>query len=381
MEHINVQKSSPLTAAAECYHPRRGLSIPSITVLDEKGNVIEEDQRRLFRYNVQSGYGSDIVFGVGTNGEWNRLNTEQRQEVMRIEVDEVRKINEELTRLGQPRVEAWVGVTGNTKQETLENTRAAIRLGADAGVVAPLSIVDLGETEIVDFFHREITPLMEKEGSYLPMFLYDNAEIALNHKIPHIRTRIVKQLSRLSYLVGIKVSAPKKVLGNYTKASLHFKDKGEFGIYIGDAMLMFDIYKLRGGLGGMICEYWNRRLLRNELPIGVVSGPGNVLPREWQKAWRACYAGDELLMEKYRHAFALFEDACRSTERGRPLYKRIACFKYALSLEGVIGSYQVGRGTAELTAEQRKLFEEKYKQVKEYIASHTDPRWISRTGE
>lgn len=375
------QESLPRLGELEQYHPKRGLSIPAITVLDGNGKIIEEDQRCLFRYNIQGGCGANIIFGVGTNGEWNRLSNEQRQEVMRIEVDEVRKINEELTRLRQPRVEAWVGVTGNTKQETLENIRAAIRLGADAGVVAPLSIIDLGETDIVNFFHREITSLMEKEGGCLPMFLYDNAEIAMNHKIPHIRTRIVKQLSRLSYLVGVKVSAPKKVLGNYMKASLHFKDKGEFGIYIGNAMLMFDIYKLRSGPGGMVREYWNRRLLRNELPIGVVAGPGNVLPREWQKAWRACYAADEVLMEVYRSAFALFEEACKFGELDRPVYKRIACFKYALYLEGVIGSYRVGRGTPELTAEQRNMFGEKYQRLKEYIVSRTDGHWISRKGE
>jgi hypothetical protein len=181
-------------------------------------------------------------------------------------------------------------------------------------------------------------------------------------------------------VVGIKVSAPKKVLGNYTKASLHFKDKGEFGIYIGNALLVFDIYsprRIKGGLSGMISEYWKRYLLRNELPIGVVSGPANVLPREWQKAWRVCYAGDELLMEIYRHAFTLFEDACTFTERGETVYKRIACIKYALSLEGVISSYQVGKDTLGLTAEQRKIFEEKYKQVKEYLASHTDAQWVS----
>jgi dihydrodipicolinate synthase/N-acetylneuraminate lyase len=378
MAHIISQEPFPRLVELEQYHPKRGLSIPSITVLDGKGNIIEEDQRRLFRYNIQDGCGANIIFGVGTNGEWNRLSNERRQEVMRIEVDEVRTVNEELVRKGHSRVEAWVGVTGNTKQETLENIRAAIRLGADAGVVAPLSIIDLGETEIVNFFHREITPLIERESSYLPVFLYDNAEIAVNHKIPHIRTRIVKQLSRLNYLVGIKVSASKKVLGNYIKASSHFKHKEEFGFYIGNAILTFDIYKRKSGLGRMISEYRNRRLLRNELPIGVVSGPANLLPREWQKAWRVCYAGDETLMEKYRYAFTLFEDACKFAERGRVVYKGIACIKYALYLEGVISSYQVGKGTAELTVEQKKMFEEKHKQMKEYLVSHTDTWWISR---
>ena len=34
---------------------RRGLSIPSITVLDESGKIIEEEQRKVFQYNAQEG--------------------------------------------------------------------------------------------------------------------------------------------------------------------------------------------------------------------------------------------------------------------------------------------------------------------------------------
>jgi len=41
----------------------------------------------------------------------------------------------------------------------------------------------------------------------------------------------------------------------------------------------------------------------------------------------------------------------------------------------------VGKGTPGLTAEQKEMFEEKYKKVKEYIVSHTDTRWISQKGE
>src|SRR6266852_4874107 len=51
------------------YQPRRGLSIPAITVLDATGRVIEEEQRSVFRYLAQQGRGADILFGVGTTGE------------------------------------------------------------------------------------------------------------------------------------------------------------------------------------------------------------------------------------------------------------------------------------------------------------------------
>lgn len=53
--------------------PRGGLSIPVLTILDEGGRLLDADQRRLLRYLVQSGFGADVLFILGTTGEWNRI--------------------------------------------------------------------------------------------------------------------------------------------------------------------------------------------------------------------------------------------------------------------------------------------------------------------
>src|SRR5215475_15505338 len=78
------------------YTPKPGLNVPVITVLDDSGRVIADEQRRVIRHVVQNGYGADVIFGVGTTGEWNRLANTERQRIMEVEVDEVRKINAEL---------------------------------------------------------------------------------------------------------------------------------------------------------------------------------------------------------------------------------------------------------------------------------------------
>jgi dihydrodipicolinate synthase/N-acetylneuraminate lyase len=213
----------------------------------------------------------------------------------------------------------------------------------------------------------------------VPVFLYDNADIAANPRAGHIHTKDVKRLSRLQFIFGIKVSAPRRVLGNYTKGASHFKDKGEFGIYVGDAMLMFQVFKLQEGVTGVISEYWNRYLLHNELPVGVVSGPGNVLPREWQRAWRACYAGDDKLMGAYKAPFQQFEADCRFEQPGGgSTNKMIACLKEALRIEGVIESARVAAGTPALTKSEAEIFGERYRRLKELLGGRTDPIWISR---
>ena len=358
------------------YKPRRGLSIPAITVLDSSGRIVEDEQRRVFRYLAQQGRGADILFGVGTTGEWNRISNTERQRLIRMESEEVAGLNQKFSGFEIPSVEAWVGVTGDTRTETIANLECALEARADAAVIAPLSIRDL--QDVVLFFQRDVSDLFDRRNRWLPIFLYDNADIAINPRVPHLRTRDVKQLSRLPFIFGLKVSASRRVLGNYTKGAGHFKDKGEFGVYVGNAMLMFQVFDIERGLLGRAREYWNRYLLHNELPIGVVSGPANALPREWQRAWRACYAGDERLMSIYKSAFEQFGAACHFSQGGAKVEKLIACLKFALKLNGVITSDQVAEGTRSLNDDERREFANRYQQIKEQLSATTDPIWISK---
>jgi dihydrodipicolinate synthase/N-acetylneuraminate lyase len=144
-------------------------------------------------------------------------------------------------------------------------------------------------------------------------------------------------------------------------------------------MLMFRVFKLEDGFRGRVREYWNRYLLRNDLPIGVVSGPANALPREWQRAWRACYTGDERLMPIYESAFDEFGAACHFIHNGRTVEKIIACLKYALKLDGVISSDRVAEGTQALAEKERLEFADRYKKIKDGLQELTDDVWVSRS--
>ena len=353
------------------YFPRKGLNVPTITVVDDRGEVIEAEQRRVFRHVAQNGRGADVIFANGTTGEWNCLANPQRQRLMAIAVDEVQKINAEL-QLPQP-VEVWLGLNGSTRAETLDNLDAAIRLGADAAVIAPLAIDDLEEAGIVRFFQREIDARIEAARAPLPVFLYDNADINSPGRSPHIRTRIVKDLSRLPWISGIKVSAPRRVLGNYTKAALHFKQPSEFGIYVGNANLIFDWFRPRRGWIERFRQGWLDWLLHYHLPIGVVSGPGNVFPREWRESWRVCWAGDEERMDAFQQMAEEFE-AITAFDAGGNQYtgKMIACLKYALELEGIIASSRVAGRTLALTDAEREAFQRRYADLKASFGQRLD---------
>jgi dihydrodipicolinate synthase/N-acetylneuraminate lyase len=357
--------------ALDDYQPRPGLSIPIVTILDAAGRVLDDQQRAVVRFAIQNGAGADIIFAAGTTGEWDRIDNPRRQAVARIAVDECRRINRALSR----RVEAWVGITAPTRAETVDNLAYALDLGADAAVVAPLSITDV--TDPAGFVERDLGELFQRRGATLPIFLYDNAEIAAPGKAPHLHTRDVKRMSRLDYVRGIKVTASKAVLGNYTRAASNFKLAHEFAIYAGNAYLIFDLFAPPAGLLGTLRHRWNRYWTQRSLPYGVVAGPANAMPREWQRGWQVCRAGDADLIARYRTAVEGFRDACMFTRAGKPYRPTIACLKAALAELGVCASDAVAPGTPALSADERREFARRLHALRERNAALLERGWLS----
>jgi dihydrodipicolinate synthase/N-acetylneuraminate lyase len=355
----------------EDIRPRPGLSVPVLTVLDDAGRLLEDDQRALVRHVVQDGYGADVVFAAGTTGEWHRLANPVRQQVVRVCAEEVAKINAALPSGARP-VEAWAGVTAHTPEETVENLRFAALSGSDAAVLAPLSVRGLADP--VRFVARELADALDQLPRRIPVYLYDNADIAADPRVPHIRTRQVKALSRLDFVRGIKVSAPRKVLGNYTRAAASFRERGEFGIYVGDALQIFEIWRPRTGPLGTLAEHWQRWRLRGGLPIGVVAGPANALPREWARAWQVCRAGDAERMEQVRRVLVSFREGTRAAGGKRA----VACLKRALLREGVIGSDAVADGTPVLARPDAEKFDAVFDRVRALARELLEPTWRTR---
>lgn len=344
--------------------PPRGLSIPCITALDADGNLLEEDQRRLTRYLIQKGRGADVVFVMGTTGEWNRLRPEVRLRAIQVAVEEVKK-----SAASKP-VQVWVGITAPTASETLEGLGLALSLEADAAVIAPLAIRDLGDP--VRFLRREVADFLDRGDARIPVYLYDNADIAAGRE-QRLRTHWVKQLSRLDFVRGIKVSAGPRRLGHYTKAARHFRDLGAFSIYIGNALYVLDMMRPRSGLLGKLAERWNRFLLHDMLPAGVVSGPANLWPREWQRAWQVACAGDLERMSEMKRLFERFR-ASYSFAEGR---RSLAALKRGLLLLGVLSSDAVAQGTPAFDARQAAAFDTRFEELRQEAKSVLPKHWVS----
>jgi len=352
------------------YVPSVGLSVPVVTILDRSGEVLEDEQRAVVRWAVQDGHGANIIFAAGTTGEWNRLDNPRRQQIARVVVDECRRISADGVA-----VEAWVGITGHTRDETLENLEYALELNPEAVVVAPLSIRDSDDP--VGFVNREINALFERSKRSIPVFLYDNAEISAPGHAPHLHTRDVKQMSRMDYVRGIKVSGSKAVLGNYTRAASHFNRGGDFAIYAGDPYLIFDLFAPPEGVGGWTRHCWNRYWTRDSLPYGIVAGHSNAMPREWQRAFRVCRNGDSALMHRYAQVLEEFRDACEFNRGGRSFRPTLACLKAALVEMGVCRSEALAPGTPAFGDGERREFARRFKNLRRRAAATLEPGWLS----
>ncbi|MDQ3254406.1 MAG: dihydrodipicolinate synthase family protein, partial [Acidobacteriota bacterium] len=301
---------------------------------------------------IQDGYGANSVFLCGTTGEFDKLRNRQRQRLLEIGCEEVRRINQRLmcdVSSGCAPVEAWAGVTARTKAETLENLALAVQLKAEMAVIAPMAIDDLSCDEIVPFFKREVAAIIQSAGS-LTIALYDNPGIASHAAaVRHIPIAIVETLNKLPFVVCIKASTSRDVLQKHMLVSLITPASDSFNVYVGNAPLIFEFEDIHREIG----------VDSDRLALaGVVSGPANLLPREWRAAWQAVVDRDALLLMRYQKIFARFDEMCIFWQGTNHVAKNIAALKRAMFNQRLISSACVAPGTPALTTDEAQCFDD-----------------------
>ena len=113
------------------------------------------------------------------------------------------------------------------------------------------------------------------------------------------------------------------------------------------------------------------------LPSGVVAGPANLLPREWQRAWQVSVAGDEERMDEMARLFAGFRAACTFPD-GR---HTLAGIKRGLLRLGVLSSDAVATGTRALGSTEAADFDERFELFRERLEAVLPERWRSDPAE
>jgi dihydrodipicolinate synthase/N-acetylneuraminate lyase len=345
--------------------PRTGLNIPIVTAFDDAGNIIEADQRRIIRHTIAQGQGGDSLFICGTTGEFNRITNQQRQQLLEIGIDETRRVNSILPEAAKP-VEAWVGITAETKAETLENLKLAGQLKADMAVIAPLSITDLAPGEIIEFFERDVAKLVNES---LPIALYENPDIAVAPDVMALLPlTFIDKLRRLPFITCLKASTTREVLQDYMKAFTSNGDTADFPLYFGNAPLIFEMEEMHREAGVDA---------QKSVVAGVVSGTANLFPVEWRQAWYSVVHGEREKSAAYRTAFADFEKLTVFGSGEKKVGKLIAGIKQAMYSEGIISRPCVAQGTPALTPDEAKQLTDGLAHVLSELRTKVNPQYFS----
>jgi dihydrodipicolinate synthase/N-acetylneuraminate lyase len=216
--------------------------------------------------------------------------------------------------------------------------------------------------------------VFERHGRALPVFLYENADIAAPSKPRHLDTREVAELSKLDYVRGIKVTADRELLDSFIAAAPSFSAQRPFPIYAGNAYLIFDLFSPLSGLLGRIHDPAHK----HDLPLqGIVCGPANMSPREWKRAWEVAAAGERALMDRYREVLQWYSDICLFARGASEVSLSIACLKASLAELGVITSDAVARGTPAFDPDERREFSRRFHALRERAAELVEPGCVS----
>lgn len=346
--------------------PRTGLNIPIVSALDEAGNLIESDQRRIVRHAIQQGRGADSLFICGTTGEYNRLNFQQRRRLLEIGIEETRLVNSLLPK-DAVLIEAWAGITAPTRAETLESLELAAQLKAEMAVIAPYAISDLPSSEIVGFFTNEIAERINSNES-LVIGLYDNPDIAATQNAgKNLSDELIAELKKLPFVACLKASVNRTAFRNYVKHFARGTDN-DFTLYAGNAGLIFEIGEIQHEAG----------LENSAVAIaGVVSGTANVFPREWQQAWRAVVKHDTKKVSVFSELLTEFESLTGFPGENGYSSKLIGGIKQAMFHLGIINSPCVAPGTPALTKIEAQQLNENLDNLLSETRAEFEPEYLS----
>ncbi len=329
------------------YSALRGVVAPLPTPLLENSHYDAASHERLLTWVLADGLGVHGVYSAPGHSEGNLLPP-----------DLAMAANEtcHLALKGSHRARHWAGLSAATEGELLSNLEGALGRAYSAVIVDPMATQ--GVLDPVEFFLRRWSPVMERSGRKLPLILEDSG------MGERLRVRDLKRLARLDYLVGLKLSAAPSVFSDYIKAARHYKTREQFGIYLGNAGLIFQLFKPSQGPLASVRERLRRVFEGAEPPHGVCPLSANLFPRAWRKAWEAAQAGDAGRMAAYEAAFAEVQESWTFQRESHSSRRGMACVKAALVEEGVIASDTPVLGASRLEGADRAAWLKAYGRLK-----------------
>ncbi len=294
--------------------PPKGLIGVLVTPFDEEGRIDRRSLRDLVEFTIQHLDG--IATGVTYTGEGFLLDREKKLELIRMGM-----------RMIQGRLPLFLGITGDTREETEENILEVERSRRELGYKEDIFLLDC---PLWYHSNRGLPRNYERLGKItsLSFVLYNNPYLITEQrrhlKRRNIRTNILKRLATNEQIVGLKNVSNLRRFINYQRA---VRGRRDFRLYDGSELLFLNYPSMSG----------------------VVSGGANIFPREWKEVVDSSLDSQDPRKEEEGYSHRLWEMGQR-LRRLQATYapNPPAIIKTALKLMGKIGSDRVaGRGITE----------------------------------
>ncbi|SDF77257.1 4-hydroxy-tetrahydrodipicolinate synthase [Sporomusa acidovorans] len=225
----------------------RGIIPAVITPLTPEGRFNEQAMRKLINYLIDGGVHG--LFVVGTTGEFYGLTPEEKQEILRVTIDETKG-----------RVPVYAGTNGITTRESVMLTQLAEDCGVDAVSVLTPMFITPNQSQLIDHFKTIAA------NTSLPVVLYNNPpKTGVN-----LAASTVAKLAEVPNIVSIKDSSGDLTLtAEYIRLTQGRKD---FNVLVGRDTLIY----------GALCYG----------AAGSIASCANVAPRLCADIYEKFMAGD-----------------------------------------------------------------------------------------
>jgi len=201
----------------------KGIITPILTPLTDDEKFNEKEYRNQINRLIKAGVSG--IFPLGTNGEFYAFSKEEKIEIMKVAVDEVKA-----------RVPVYAGTGCTTTKETIELSKIAKDLGVD--VVSIISPYFVGISQ--DDLYRHYSAIAESID--LPILLY-NIPARTGNNIDY---KTVEKLAKYENIIGIKDSS-----GNFDNTLKYIENTNErLAVLAGsDSLILWTL--MAGGAGAI----------------------------------------------------------------------------------------------------------------------------------
>lgn len=265
----------------------KGVIVPLLTPMNADETINEKELRNQVNHQIESGI--HALFPLGTNGEAYILSSKEKEQVLKIVVDEAKG-----------RVPVYGGTGCVSTKETIELSLKAKEIGIDVLSIITPSFAAASQDELYEHY-KEVAEAVD-----LPIVLYNIPARTGNALAP----ATVEKLSKIPNIVGVKDSS-----GNFDNMLKYIEKtryRKDFAVLSGnDSLILWCL--LAGGRGG-------------------IAGCANVFPSTMASIYDTFVAGD---LEKARE----IQDSIRSFRDCFKFGNPNTIVKTAVSLLG----YPVGK--------------------------------------